>query len=100
PVMLPSASFTDAMSLPPPTSLTCCCACVPASTTSRRRFLTSFTASSRSGRFDPSPPTQSTETGSHYSVSSCAAELRPYWSGIVAPTENRNDLVGHRPALG
>lgn len=82
-VMLLSGSFTHAMRLPPPTSLTCCCTCAPASTNSRRRFLTSFTASSRSGWFYPSPPMQSTETGSYYSVSSCAAELRPYWSGIV-----------------
>jgi hypothetical protein len=31
PMMLPSASFTDAISLPPPTSLIACCASAPAS---------------------------------------------------------------------
>ncbi|MGI8824887.1 MAG: MFS transporter [Chloroflexota bacterium] len=44
PVMLPSASFTRAISIPPPTSLTSCCVCAPASRSPSRLFLMSSTS--------------------------------------------------------
>ena len=43
PVMLPSASFTHAVSLPPPTFLTACCTCAPASSSDCRLFSISLT---------------------------------------------------------